>query len=87
METLSSPASPILSRGGEHRESKEKREGELDLIWSLAERDQEGFIPLSQKARGLAIDDLEDKLCRWMLLTNGRTENPPKNRKVIDFLF
>lgn len=64
METLSSHASPILSKGGEHRESRENREGELDLMCSLAERDQEGFIPLSLKAKGLAMDDLEDKLCR-----------------------
>lgn len=65
MDTLSlqaSPLSPILSKGGEERESREKREGELDLIWSLAERDQEGFMLLSLKARGLAMDDLEDKL-------------------------
>lgn len=62
METLSSPASPILSKGGEHRESRENREGELDLMCSFAERDQEGFIPLSLKAKGLAMDDLEDKL-------------------------
>lgn len=62
METLSSQASPILSRGGEHRESREKREGELDLMCSFAERDQDGFIPLSLKANGLAMDDLEDKL-------------------------
>lgn len=62
METLSSQASPIFSRGGEHRESREKREGELDLVFSFAARDQEGFIPLSLNAKGLAIDDLEDKL-------------------------
>lgn len=29
---------------------------------SFADRDQEGFIPLSLKAKGLAMDDLEDKL-------------------------
>lgn len=62
MDTLSSQASPILSSGGEERESNEKREGELDLIWSLADNDQEGFIPFSLKASGLAMEDLEDKL-------------------------
>lgn len=62
MDTLSSQASPIFSRGGEHRESREKRDGELDLICSFAERDQEGFIPLSLNAKGLAMEDLEDKL-------------------------
>ncbi len=61
----------------EERESKENREGELDLICSFCDRDQEGFIPFSLKARGLVTDDLEDKLCRWMLLTKGRVENPP----------
>ena len=40
----------------------EKREGELDLMCSLAARDQEGFIPLSLRAKGLAMDDLEDRL-------------------------
>lgn len=59
---MSSQASPILSRGGEQRESREKREGELDLMCSFAERDQEGLIPLSLKAKGLAMDDLEDRL-------------------------
>lgn len=62
MDTLSSQASPILSRGGEERESKEKREGELDLIWSLADSGQESFVPFSLKANGLAMEDLEDKL-------------------------
>lgn len=79
MDTLSSQASPILSRGGEERESKENREGELDLICSFCDRDQEGFDPFSLKARGLVTDDLEDKLCRWMLLTKGRVENPPSS--------
>lgn len=76
---MSSQHSPILSRGGEHRESREKRDGELDLMFSFAARDQDGLIPLSLSANGLAMDDLEDKLCRWMLLTKGRTVNPPKN--------
>lgn len=76
---MSSQDSPILSRGGEHRESREKRDGELDLMFSLAARDQDGLIPLSLKAKGLARDDLEDKLWRWMLLTKGRTVNPPKS--------
>lgn len=62
METLSSQDSPILSRGGEHRESREKRDGELDLMFSLAARDQDGLMPLSLKARGLAMDDLEEEL-------------------------
>lgn len=62
MDTLSSHDSPILSRGGEHRESREKRDGELDLMFSLAARDQEGLTPLSLKAKGLATDDLEDEL-------------------------
>lgn len=44
---------------------------------SLAESDQEGFSPLSLNAKGLPMDDREDRLCRWMLLTKGRTENPP----------
>lgn len=80
---MSSQHSPILSRGGEQRESREKRDGELDLMFSLAARDQDGLIPLSLNAKGLAMDDLEDELWRWMLLTKGRTVNPPgrKERK------
>lgn len=62
MDTLSSQDSPILSRGGEHRESREKRDGELDRTFSLAARDQDGLIPLSLKARGLVMDDLEEEL-------------------------
>lgn len=77
---MSSQDSPILSRGGEQRESREKRDGELDLMFSFAARDQEGLMPPSLKAKGLAMDDLEDKLCRWMLLTKGRTVKPPEKR-------
>lgn len=38
-------------------------------------------MALSLNAKGLAMDDLEDELCRWMLLTKGRTVNPPGNEE------
>lgn len=70
----------MRSSGGEQRESREKRDGELERMFSLAARDQDGLMAPSLKARGLAMDDLEDELWRWMLLTNGRTVNPPGGR-------
>lgn len=82
METLSSPASPILSRVEADPwigESPEKREGELERICSLADRDQEGRMQFSLTAKGLVTEDLDDKLCRCTLLTNGRVEKPPSS--------
>lgn len=43
-------------------ESPENREGELERICSLADRDQEGLMQLSLTAKGLVTEDLDDKL-------------------------
>lgn len=80
METLSSAASPIFSRVEAELwagESPGTRDGELERICSLADSDQDGRMQLSPTARGLVTEDLEDKLCRCTLLTNGRVEKPP----------
>lgn len=82
METLSSAASPIFSKVEAELwigESPEKREGELERICSLADSDQEGLRQFSLTAKGLVTEDLDDKLCRWTLLTNGRVEKPPSS--------
>lgn len=82
MDTLSSAASPIFSRVEAELwmgESPEKREGELERICSLADRDQEGRMQFSFTTRGLVTEDLQDRLCRWTLLTNGRVEKPPSS--------
>lgn len=84
MDTLSSPASPILSRVEADPwigESPEKREGELERICSLADRDQEGRMQFSLTAKGLVTEDLDDKLWRCTLLTNGRVEKPPAQQR------
>lgn len=62
-------------------ESPEKREGELERICSLADRDQEGLMQFSLTAKGLVTEDRADKLWRWTLLTNGRVEKPPECSK------
>lgn len=81
VETLSSTASPILSRVGEEEwDSREKREGELERRWSLVERDQEGFEPFSLRARGLAMLEREEKVCLWILRTAGRVEKPSQQK-------
>lgn len=79
---MSSAASPIFSRVEAELwtgESPEKREGELERMCSLADRDQDGLMQFSLTARGLVTEDLDDKLCRWTLLTNGRVEKPPSS--------
>jgi hypothetical protein len=43
-------------------ESPENREGELERICSLADRDQEGLMQFSLTAKGLVTEDLHDKL-------------------------
>lgn len=65
METLSSSASPIFSKVEAEvwiGESPENREGELERICSLADKDQEGLMQLSLTAKGLVTEDLDDKL-------------------------
>lgn len=76
-DKLVSATSPILSRVGEEEwDSREKREGELERSWSLAEWDQEGFVPFSLSTSGLAMEDLEEKVCLCMPLTTGRLDKP-----------
>lgn len=38
-------------------------------------------MQFSLTAKGLVTEDLDDKLCRWTLLTNGRVEKPPECSK------
>lgn len=45
----------------------------------MADRDQEGLMQFSWTAKGLVTEDLDDKLWRWTLLTNGRVEKPPSS--------
>lgn len=72
-----SATSPILSSvWDEEWDSTEKREGELERSWSLAEWDQEGFVPFSLSASGLAIEDLEVNVGLCMPLTAGRIDSP-----------
>lgn len=76
-ESLLSTTSPIFSSVGEEEwDSREKREGEFDRSWSLAEWDQEGLLPFSLSTRGLAREDREENVCLCMPLTAGRVDNP-----------
>lgn len=77
VDTLLSTTSPILSSVGEEEwDSREKREGELERSWSLAEWDQDGLVPFSLSTRGLAMEDLEEKVCLCMPLTADRLDKP-----------
>lgn len=77
VDSLLSTTSPILSRVGEEEwDSREKREGELERSWSLAEWDQVGLVPFSLSTSGLAIEDLEENVCLCMPLTAGRLDKP-----------
>lgn len=79
-ETLSSAASPIFSRADAELwtgESPKTRDGELARICSLADRDHDGLMQFSLTASGLVTEDLDDRLCRCTLRTNGRVEKPP----------
>ena len=72
-----STTSPIISRVGEEEwDSREKREGELERSWSLAEWDQDGLVPFSLRTNGLAMEDLAVKVCLCMPLTAGRLDRP-----------
>lgn len=77
VDSLLSTTSPILSRVGEEEwDSREKRDGELDRSWSLAEWDQDGLVPFSPSTSGLAMEDLEENVCLCMPLTAGRLDKP-----------
>lgn len=76
-----STTSPILSSVVEEEcDSREKREGELERSWSLAEWDQDGLATFSLSTRGLAMDDLEENVCRCRPLTAGRLDKPARWR-------
>lgn len=76
-DRLVSATSPILSSVGEDEwDSREKREGELERSWSLAEWDQDGLLPFSLSASGLAMEDLEENVCLCIPLTAGRDDKP-----------
>lgn len=78
-DSLLSTTSPILSSVGEEEwDSREKREGELERSWSLAECGQDGFVPFSLSTSGLAMEDLEENVCLCMPLTAGRLEKPAR---------
>lgn len=77
VDSLLSTTSPILSSVEEEEwDSREKREGELERSWSLAEWDQDGLVPFSLSTSGLAMDDLEENVCLCMPLTAGRHDKP-----------
>lgn len=77
VDSLVSTTSPILSSVGEEEcDSREKREGELERSWSLAEWDQDGLVPFSLSTSGLAMEDLEENVCLCMPLTAGRLDKP-----------
>lgn len=81
-----STTSPILSNVGEEEwDSREKREGELERSWSLAEWAHNGLVPFSLSASGLAMEDLEEKFCLCMPLTIGRLNKPASQTSVRDF--
>lgn len=77
VDCLLSTTSPILSSVGEEEwDSREKREGELERSWSLAEWGQDGLAPFSLSTSGLAMEDLEENVCLCMPLTAGRLDKP-----------
>lgn len=81
---MASTTSPILSSTGEEEwDSREKREGELERSWSLAEWGQDGLAPFSLSAKGLAMEDLEEKVCLCMPLTAGLEDKPAGQRTCI----
>lgn len=76
-DSLVSTTSPILSSVVEEEwDSREKREGELERSWSLAEWDQGGLVTFSLSTSGLAMEDLEENVCLCMPLTAGRLDKP-----------
>lgn len=77
VDSLLSTTSPILSSVGEEEwDSREKREGEFERSWSLAEWDQDGLVPFSLSTRGLAMEDLAENVCLCMPLTAGLLDKP-----------
>lgn len=85
-----STTSPIISSVGEDEwDSREKREGELERSWSLAEWGQDGLVPFSLSANGLAMEDLEENVCLCMPLTAGRLDRPAlyKRHTSIKYFF
>lgn len=81
VDSLVSATSPILSRVDEEEwDSREKREGELERSWSLAEWDQVGLVPFSLSTSGLAMEDLEEKVCLCIPLTAGLLDKPASEK-------